>query len=1710
MHLPGYNLLECIYTSPKTRIFKGQALSDNTPVIVKTLGTDYPSSTDIGKLRREYTICRQLNINGIVRSRELISTGEIHAIIFEDIAGTSLDRIIRETTLDLETILTLVIDITRTLEEIHSRNIIHKDIKPSNIIFNQTLHIVKITDFRIASNLAEERHRYTIPDNIEGTIAYMAPEQTGRINRSVDHRTDLYSLGVLFYELLTGSRPFPSSDPFELIHSHIAVTPEEPADKNKKIPAVLSAIVMKLLAKNAEDRYQNGYSLQKDLLICLEQYRKNASIQWFPLSHNDISAIFHIPEKLYGREEEFSRLLDSFNTVLDGKKELVLVTGAPGIGKTMLVSELHKLITIAKGYFAEGKFDQLRSNTPYAGFIQVFQDIVKHILAEGEQAITNWKKRIVTAVGSNGQVIIDVIPEVKHIIGEQPALKPLPPGQIRNRFNMVFTRFCQALTSPEHPLVFFLDDLQWADTNSLHLLEVLLKESELTHFLIIGAYRNNEIGPSHPLTHAIKDITDSGLIPREICLGPLLMFDLVSMLSDMFSEEKEKLSTLADIVMAKTNGNPFFTGFLLQNLYRQNLFIFDTQNTRRWTWDIAAIKSVAVTENVVDFMCSTIRELSEKEQHLLQNAAVTGNQFDLKTLAGSTDNSIADVSAQLWPLLQKGLIIPLDEAYKYVNTTPGEADKHLPGTEKISYRFAHDRIQQAAYLLIPEKRRTELHLKIGRNMLQQKSEENLYDTVRHLNLGSALINQQDERLSLARLNLIMARKARESTAYNTARDLSRTGIIHLGPDCWEKYHLLCYDLTFLNAECEYLTGGFDKAESLLNTILLQARSKREKALVFELKTLIYSHLDKRNEALQAGLAGLQILGEIIPVKPHQRHVAVEFSKAFLAFGIQNPDNFLTLPEMTDPDKQLISRILMPTITAAYFVEHNMFEFLCMRGLNLSFQHGLNEYSSFMLIAYAVALADKFMADKKALKFMELAYKLNELYPNNEMQAKVETLFSFMFSHRHAPFSTGMKLLKKSFLLSVEAGDFVYAALCTDTLTHYLFASGNNLAEQKQEMKSYSEFVHKIEDHFSIELHALWNQLLKVLTGNKPRTSLGDDEYDEQQTVQKATEQFNANFLYHHFAFKAFIAFLFGDYKEACRLQKTGNQYAYGAALLPIINETRFYHCIAISAGFTDQSVLEKSKNLFFLLYHLRWMKQLSQLCPENFQHKYFFLSAETARITGRFKKATKYYNKAINTASRHGYLHHVAIFNERTAAFFQHNGLEKVAQTYLTEAHYFYSRWGAISKVTQLEKLYPHQLYPKQPVSVETERLHSLDTKTTVERSSTLSHKNSLDLMSVMKASQEISKEVMFDNLLEKLMWIVLENAGAQRGLLLISENNILMIKAESIAETGNVITGINQKAAGYNEIPHAVIEYVSRTHETIVLDDAAENSLFKSDPYLKKNQLRSLLCLPIIRHTQLTGILYLENNAIIGAFTKDRVGILNILATQIAISLENAALYSNLEDKVKERTHELYEAMQKIKHLSNTDTLTNIPNRRYFYEKFGKEWERANRYNRPLTFLMLDIDHFKSINDTWGHQTGDVVLKQLAQLLAKKIRNVDILSRLENKEKTPEKQFDSTEHSNILGRLGGEEFAVLLPETPHEGAQTVANRLRETVENTIFSDPESQQRIPLTISIGCCSVKGSPYPDKEIMYSIADQCLYQAKNQGRNRVISQLYAPNR
>lgn len=1564
---PGYLIKKELYYGSKTIVYRAQREVDEVYVIIKTVQSEYPSISEISQLRYEYQVSQNIDHSGILKTYSLEIDKNNIGIVKEDFNAITLKEYFDSNKVSISEFLEIAIQLANALGHLHEYNIIHKDINPSNLLINIETKQVKVTDFSIASCLKSESYQRRSYSLLEGTPAYISPEQTGRMNRLLDYRTDLYSLGVTFYELLVGHLPFQASDLLELIHCHISHYPTSLEDINKNISPVLSKIVMKLMAKNAEDRYQNALGLKADLEYCLQQQTIKGHIQNFVLGKLDHNSQFLIPQKLYGRSSEVTKLLSAFERVSNGATELILVSGFSGIGKTSIVNEIHKPILARRGYFVNSKFEQLQRNIPYYAFIKGFKTLINHLLTESSEKIDYWRICLMSYLGKNAQVIIEMIPELELVIGPQPTIPKLGSKETQNRFYQIFQLFIQVFAKADHPLVIFLDDLQWADLASLQLIERLLNNSDNDYLMIIGAYRDNEVDAMHPLVRMLDDLKSQSIVPIKLDLLPLQLSAVQELVNDTICVHTKESQPLVEIIFNKSAGNPFFANQLLQTLYYENLINFDFF-AKKWSWNLEQIQAFKITDiNLIDLILLNLKKLPVSTQETIKYAACIGNKFSLDTLSIISKSDRSSTASSLWIALQMGIVIPLDNNYRIpLSLEKKSLDMNFEEVENIEYQFLHDRVQQAAYSLIEIEDRENFHMSIGNLILNKTPKENLedkiFDIVNQMNIGKKLLSNESQRIELAELNYIAGNKAKLSAAYDAAQQYFDLCLHLLPKSTWESHYKFTIELYLLSLESAYINIDFEHANNLLTEIELYANNHQDIARAYELQIPYYFTQNQPLKSIQKALEILRILNIYIPENPSKIDTLFSILKVRIAQGKRKISDFENIKLMKDSDILTAMRVLMAVIPAAFVANPSLFPIAISKMVELSLKFGNAPISIFAYNSYGTLQCGALGNINSGYRYSLLALKLLDKFNAQELKSKALMVFNAINRPWKDPLRESIKMLPEGVQAGLEIGDIEYVGHCSAFYCIYLFLNGNILHEIANEQVYYCELLIKNKQQFQLIHTNIWREVVVNLQENTIYPYILEGEYfQESITLPNIIKSKNELVIFPVFLAKALLAYIYNYYDQSLEKTKLAHIYIGGVTGFIYVAINNFIFSLSMLANYFKYSGRQKKICIRKVIKQQFQMKKWADHCPENFLHKYQLVEAEKARVLGQRQRAMELYDLAIQSASRFGYLQEEAIANERAADFFYSIEKGKIAQVYLIDAYYGYIKWGAIGKAKQLEDRYPELLSRLQnpsPVNFPIQ---------TTENSLTTTSLIDLDLASVLKVSQAISEEIILDQLLEKLMRVLLQTAGAQSVFLILKRNDTFLIEA-STTENRKTILRQSIPVSSSNQVPCSVINFVARTLEPVILGKAAFESIFSTDSYILLNQVKSLLCLPMINQGQLIGMVYLENNLAFDAFREDHLEILRLLCAQAAISLENAYLYEDLQKSQAREQAERDINELKSRFISMTShefrtPLTAILGTTELIKHYGQGWDTTKQHSY-LDRIQKNVKHMTGLLD--------------------------------------------------------------------------------------------------------------------------------------------------
>jgi PAS domain S-box-containing protein len=1484
MDLSGY-ALTILHQDAEFVLWRGIATGSPTPhptsVLVSMPTSERPGPDRIRMLEHELAMRAELDSTWAVRPLALGQHQGRAALILEDQPGEPLERLLdqppvnrapvaprsAEPAMELGLFLRLAAGLAAALGGAHRRGLIHKDVKPAHVLVNTTTGQAWLTGFGISSRLPRERQTPDPPESIAGTLAYMAPEQTGRMNRSIDGRSDLYSLGVTLYRMLTGSLPFTAAEPIEWVHCHIARQPMAPGERVANVPAPVSAIILKLLAKTAEERYQTAAGLERDLRRCLAQSEAERRIGDFPLGEHDTPDRLVIPEKLYGRVREVETLLAAFDRVVQGGlPELVLVSGYSGIGKSSVVNELHKVLLPPRALFAAGKVDQYKRDIPYSTVVQAFQSLIRPLLAKSDIELANWCKALREALAPNGQLVVDLVPELRLIIGEQAPVPELPPQDAQRRFQLVLRRFIAVFARADHPLALFLDDLQWLDAATRDLLEDLLTHPEVRHVLLIGAYRDNEVEAGHPLMGTLDRIRRAGAAVHEIVLAPLTHEQVGHLVADSLYSDQDSAAPLVDLVHRKTAGNPFFVVQFLSALAQEGMITFDHGATR-WSWDLARIHAKGYTDNVVDLMVDKLTRLPLRTQTVLQRLACLGNSADFARLIMIHECPEEELRRDLQDALRTELLL------------------HADG----SYRFLHDRVQEAAYSLIPKTQRATAHLRIGRLLLAhtpaEQRKEAIFEIANQLNRGVELMVSRDEKEQLAELNLMAGERAKASTAYVSALNYLVTGTALLSDDGWERRPDLMFGLELHRAECEFLTGELASAETRLTTLSSRAVTPADRAHVTCLQSDVYTTLDRADRAVEVCLDCLRHLGIEWSPHPTPEDLRREYERTWPLLGRREIEELIDLPLMSDPEAEAAMEVLAKATIPTLLTDYTLHSLVLWRMVNLSLEFG-NTEASCQAYSHIFWIAGIHFGNYEAgRRFGRLGYDLVERRGFKRFQARTYSAYAVGVLVEIGPLRAASDLLRRAFEAAVAAGDLLYAAFACMHLVAILRLAGESLVDAQREAERGLEYAKKARFGLVIDVIATQLAVIRTLRGLTATFGcLNGEQFDELQMERRLGSDRRLAFPeFRYWMQKLQARFFAGDYASAVDAARNVRR------LLVVTLETgeaHFYSALSHAASCTSSSPVECRQHLEALAEHYRQLQTYTARHLVSVQSRAELVSAEIARVEGRELDAERLYEVAIDSARDKGFVQNEALANELAARFYAGRGLHTIAHAYLRNARYGYLRWGADGKVRQLDELYPHL---------------RMEGTAAVPTGTIAAPLEQLDLATVIKVSQAVSAEVVLEKLLDTMMRAAIEHAGAERALLVLLREADHRIAAVATSSNETVMVRLSDEPVSGSVLPETVLRYVLHTGESVVLDDAAIVNPFSGDSYIAQRQARSVLCVPLTNQAKLIGVLYLENNLAPRVFAPARIAVLKLLASQAAVSLDNARLYRDLDERERE-----------------------------------------------------------------------------------------------------------------------------------------------------------------------------------------------------------------
>jgi len=1631
--IAGYTITSQIHEGSRSLVYRGRWDAENQPVILKTLNQEYPTPEEIARFKREYEITSHLKADEVIEVYALESYKSTPVMVMEDFNGVPLSQILSSRKFNLAEFLTLAIRISTIIGKIHQQHVVHKDINPSNLVWNQKSDQLKMIDFGIAARFSPHYKDIPGPNVLEGTLAYISPEQTGRMNRGSDQRTDLYSLGVTLYEILLGFLPFRTTDAMELIHCHLAKTPQAPHFLDKAIPEPVSDIVMKLLAKPADERYQSVSGLLSDLKKCQEQLHFTGQVHYVAIGQDDVADSFHIPRTVYGRHQEIEQLLTAFNQVQQGGKTLMLVSGYSGIGKTTLVHEIQAPIIEQDGYFISGSFERFKTTVPYSALFQAFQMLIQHIRAEGGAVLQAWKEKLLPVLGKHGQILIDVMPQLEAIIGKQPNAPVLSPTESRRRLKSLLHHFVQVLGTPEHPLVVFLDNVQWADTASVQFLREMLPLPATRSLMIICAYRDHEVQSDHPFRLMLEKLPgEPSDAVQKIELAPLSLVDLRHWLADTLHNNKETLIPFAKLVLEKTGGNPFAVKEFLKSIHKEGLLTFDGRRGR-WQWNLEQIQGMSMTDNVVEFMTANIQKLPPEMQKMLQYAACIGNQFDLHTLAAVMKKTEAKTASDLEVIVQEGFVLPEDESYQYIKFFNAVELKEF--ASHVLYNFAHNRFQEAVLQLLPLTTQEQLHLTIGRHLLRsrfyaQADADGLVEIVAHLNRGAHLIETDEEKYKLIHLNLLAGKHAKSAADLASALRYLTQAMSLLSSESWQTEYSLTFDVYHERAELEHTSGNFAQAEKFLHQLIHHARTPREKAAGHPLLILQYTLTARYHDAIEAGRAALALLH--VPLPEKHIEVVLEQKQAELERQLEGKTfaSLLKQPMMSDPEKQIAMKILDALLPAAFQFDPILCHTVCVIMLLVSLHDGHTAESASGYAHYGVLLSSQRHACQHGYEFGEFATTLSKHFGSTAQVCKTTFVLASSLTCWVKPLQETHRFEHIVYQNAVASGELQFAGFALVHRIVHLFYEGTHLAQLLESIPECLDFSDNTYNQAAIDVITGCHLLVNNLCGHTAdKTTFALNDLSEKQYLSDCRAHHSAIALGLYLIMKAQVLYLYDVPEQALQCLEEARQWLPFFSSFIVNAAYHFYQSLCLIMLYPSQDEAQQQATLERLADNQQQLQRWAGQCPENFQPLFLLVQAEHARLTDDDAfHIMQLYQQALEMAKTQEFLQYIALTHELAARFYREQGFDEFADIHLREAYRAYSAWGSTHKAAALRRRYPKLLRKM------TKSLHKSGTMPATSHStSILLNKEAgglsiLDLNTVIKASQAISGEIVLENLLKQMMKLVIENAGAQKGWLILKRDDQWVVEAEGTVDSDSVDVlrsipvGAARTVQQVSPVPSTIIHYVIRTGEAVVLSHAVQEGKFTYDPYIVKHCVKSVLCAPLMKQGALNGIIYLENNLTTGAFAEDRLVVLKMLSAQMVVSLENALLYKKLDESLNDQIA-----------LSN------------------KQIELINAYSRFVPREFLSLLEKKSITEV---QLGDQVEKEITVMFSD-IRGFTHISE----QMTPQENFNFInsllrqmgpiihEYHGFIDKYIGDGIMALFPTNADDAVQCAIAMLKQLKE---------------------------------------------------------------
>jgi diguanylate cyclase (GGDEF)-like protein len=1651
-NLKGYKIIEELHKGENSVVYLAFSESLNKNVVLKTQGSASGKGR-YSRIKREYNILKEIEDENIIKTYGIEKYETGRAIVLEYFSGFSIREHLKKGKMNIYDFLNFAIALIETVGNIHRQNIIHKDLSPTNILWNDETSTLKIIDFGISAVIPLEIKEFSPPEKLEGTLLYMAPEQTGRMNRPVDYRSDYYSVGLVLYEMITGKKAYENNVLLDIVYEHLAKYPTAPNHLDNDIPEAVSEIIMKLIHKDSHRRYQSSYGILHDLKKCLTMYENNKYIENFEVGIHDIPEKYRISNKIYGRDVEVKILEEAFNDVCEFQiNKVVLISGSSGIGKTSLVKELFKIISERKGYFIEGKFEQLKQNTPYLAITEALNKLIRQILAEERSSFSKWQSKILKEVGSLGQLLINLVPKLEEIIGPQPDVPTLSPENEINRFNSLMENFFKVLASKERPVVLFMDDLQWADQASLRLIKEIIASRDISNFFVIGAYRDNE--SNYLINNFVDSLHQKKVSIDNIKIKPLRIRDMSSWISESFYSYSEGSFNLAEYCLEKTKGNPFFIVQLLKKLYEDRLIYFE-KNQGVWKWNIDDIKKANITDNVILLMSTKLKKIEKETMEFLKFGACFGNKFDSRKLAIVSGESIGHVEALMIKALKEGII--------FVH----ESDENT----YLEYKFVHDKIQKAAYALIEEEKRAQIHLDIGRLLIKEfdtiKVEENIFEIVDHFNIAKKLILSNDEKILLRKLNYKAGVRAKNTLALDIAYKYLEASVLLVDNELWEKDSEKAIKIHVDTGKVALLLNKFDVVDKLFNECEDRINKKIKIVDMYKIKAANYAYQGLHEKAVDFIINAISKLD--IKIEKKITTLGLLYKNLQVNYLLTR-ENIVNLKEIKDDNYIAMFDLIYESIDSLKYIPQNLYDTIILDGLRASLKKGKCKNSHIQLISYSIMLLLRGM-HKKADKYFEKSNLLFETLEGNYKKGAFIALYSNYHDYKHRSFKSLSIKLKNAYKQAIEEGDLESATQISGLSQLFGFFAGINLKVIiGKVIRSFNnEEKFKKETHLKID--GLLLDMLNILT-NKSEC----DDFIKNNIYEVGSTESENQIVFFESFIKAILSYLYDYKKETVNwLNKAWSDVTLvkGTVIEPLLE---FYGGLILIKAYESE---QRKEYLSRINKCRKELKVFLRDAPINFAHKYYLLEAEYHRLKGKYDKALSYYERSIKLGKEKEQLFDVAIASECLAKYYLEIDKEYISYSYFSKTKELYLKWGAKGKFEQIENA-NKELEAKYETQSSAEKINMTEAKTEepILKNSIIETVALVDTSSVMKAAQLLSQEIVYEKLVNRLKKVIMETSGAQKSVLIEVENSELRVAQGFEIYEGNEEMSFLKNIE--KQVPISIIEYIVRTHDRVIIEDIKTDKNFINDEYIIKNKPKSILAIPLLSQGKISKILYLENSLSTGVFTGERVKFLQLLSGQVLISLENARIYKELGETIEERTMELenesvarQKLQKKYEELATHDSLTGLANKLLYMDRLEHALKNSRRHKFLASIIYIDLDGFKKINELYGRDAGDFALKVISKRLIECVRT-----------------------SDTVARIGGDEFTIILEKfNDVENIDMVCKRITESIPEEIeFDDNKLSVSVNLGISV-------YPYDGEtsDELIKKADEALYKAKEKGEN-----------